>query len=258
MICSKLLALWPMVGSAIATNHPPGKRGLASNDGLDLSGFENAPLRGQSKVRWQYNWDSDIGDNKLSFAEYVPMLHSLRHGHEIVWNDRVDKWLRQGTGHLLAFNEPDRPLPQAAMSVGDAVDAWWRYMEPYAGRARLGAPAVSNGGWGWITKFLDECQGCHVDYIPVHWYNPDSLEHDFEGWINLICSLGRPVWVTEFKGLGGSSQDEIAFLQEAMTFLEGNPCVERYAYFGTANNDLSLLSNEDSHLSELGSHYASD
>ncbi|KAM3545431.1 hypothetical protein ARSEF1564_001593 [Beauveria bassiana] len=234
MIWFNLLALCPVIGAATATNHPPGKRGLASNDGLDLSGFENTPHGGQSKVRWQYNWDSDIGDNKISFAEYVPMLHSLRHGHKIVWNDR------------------------AAMSVDDAVDAWWRYMEPYAGRARLGAPAVSNDGWDWITKFLDECQGCHVDYIPVHWYNPNSLEHDFENWVNRICTLGRPVWVTEFKGQEGSSQDEIVFLQKAMAFLEGNPCVERYAYFGTANNDLSLLSNEHSHLSELGSHYASD
>lgn len=58
--------------------------------------------------------------------------------------------------------------------------------------------------------------------------------------------------------MGGSSQDELAFLQQAMAFLEGNGCVERYAYFGTANNDECLLSNEQSRLSELGRHYAVD
>lgn len=58
--------------------------------------------------------------------------------------------------------------------------------------------------------------------------------------------------------MGGSSQDELAFLQQAMSFLEGNRCVQRYAYFGTANNDKCLLSNEQSRLSELGHHYAVD
>lgn len=43
-----------------------------------------------------------------------------------------------------------------------------------------------------------------------------------------------------------------------MAFLEGNACVQRYAYFGTANNDKCLLSNEQSRLSELGHHYAVD
>lgn len=199
MVSYKLLALAaPIIGAAMPMSHPPGKRGLASNDGLDLSGFENTPAVGQSKVRWQYNWDSDIAGSKLSLAEYVPMLHSLHDGHEVVWADRVNKWLGQGTGHLLAFNEPEQRL-QAAMSVGEAVQAWWKYMEPYAGRARLGAPAVSNDGWGWITQFLNECQGCHIDFVPIHWYNPTWLEHDFETWVNRICSLGRPVWITEVR-----------------------------------------------------------
>lgn len=196
MVSSKLLALASIIGAAVA-ELPAGKRGLASNDGLNLQGFENVAFYGHSKVRWQYNWDSDIGDNKLTFAEYVPMLHSLHDNHQWVWRDRVNKWLGQGTRHLLGFNEPEQPWPQAAMSVGDAVNAWREFMEPYAGSARLGAPAVSNDGWDWINQFLNECQGCHIDFIPIHWYNPDSLEWDFENWVNRICSLGKPVWVTE-------------------------------------------------------------
>ncbi|KAJ3494304.1 hypothetical protein NLG97_g4170 [Lecanicillium saksenae] len=256
MVYSKLLAVVPIIGAAFA-EHPAGKRGLASNDGLDLRGFEDVAFYGRSKVRWQYNWDSDIGSNKISFAEYVPMLHSLHDGHQWVWRDRVDKWLNQGTGHLLGFNEPEQS-GQARMSVGEAVDAWREWMEPYAPRARLGAPAVSNDGWDWITQFLNQCQGCHIDFIPIHWYNPDSLEWDFENWVNRICSLGKPVWITEFKGLNGSNEDDLAFLKKAMDFLEGNGCVERYAYFGSANNDQSLLDPGVVHLSELGIHYAID
>ncbi|KAJ6785074.1 hypothetical protein PWT90_08528 [Aphanocladium album] len=277
MVFSKILAAAPIIGAALA-ELPAGKRGLASNDGLDLRGFENVAFYGQSKVRWQYNWDSDIGDNKISFAEYVPMLHSLHDGHQRVWRDRVNKWLDRGTGHLLGFNEPEQGGGQADMSVGDAVNAWREWMEPFAGRARLGAPAVSNDGWDWITQFLNQCQGCHIDFIPIHWYNPDSLEWDFENWVNRICGLGKPVWVTEvgfdapasmkkydianitqqFKGLNGSSEDDLAFLQRAMAFLEGNGCVERYAYFGSAWNDQSLLDPGVVHLSNLGIHYAID
>lgn len=58
--------------------------------------------------------------------------------------------------------------------------------------------------------------------------------------------------------MNGSSDDDLAFLQKAMAFLEGNGCVERYAYFGSANNDKSLLDDGVVHLSTLGIHYAID
>ncbi len=62
----------------------------------------------------------------------------------------------------------------------------------------------------------------------------------------------------QFKGNGGSAHDDLVFLQKAMAFLESNRCVERYAYFGTANNDKSLLSDQGNRLSEIGNHYAQD
>lgn len=201
MATFKLLAVAAITSMVHATNHPPGKRGLGIIDGLDLSGFESV---GPIKMGWQYNWDSDIGGNRLSSVEYVPMLHSLHDGHENVWADRVNKWLDRGTGHLLGFNEPEQPLPQAAMSVADAVHAWRTHMEPFAGRAKLGAPSVSNDGWDWITQFMDQCQGCHIDFIPIHWYNPFSLVHDFENWVNRICGLGKPVWITEMNFLSNT------------------------------------------------------
>ncbi|OAA60111.1 hypothetical protein ISF_06122 [Cordyceps fumosorosea ARSEF 2679] len=232
MVRLKLLwALVPFIANLAlaATDYPPGKRGLGSNDGLDLSGFERTPSLsgGPSKVLWQYNWDSDIaGHSKLSLAEYVPMLHSLRDGHDAVWAERVERWLARGTRHLLAFNEPDLAWPQAAMSVGDAVDAWRRHMEPFAPRRLRPGTLIQPGRAGARPEGLGR-SGVHPG-------------------------------LAGFKGVNGSPEEDIAFLQKAMAFLEGNACVERYAYFGTANNDQSLLSSEASHLSELGMHYAAD
>lgn len=170
-------------------NFPPGKRGLGSNDGIDLSGFEQIPAE-KSKVRWQYNWNSDISGNKIAAAEFVPML----------WSDRGDH-TGQGSRHLLGFNEPDLGS-QANMSPGYAAVAWRQWMNPYAGLARLGAPAVSNGGYNWLQQWLSVCSDCHFDFVPIHWYNPHDLEFDLEDWVNCVCRLtGKPVWVTEVRWL---------------------------------------------------------
>lgn len=192
MVSQTFLASVAAVLATASANR--GKRGLAYNDGIDISGFPN------SKVSWTYNWDSTTSAN-INYSEFIPMLWGTQSYHTNQWHDNVQHWLDRGTYRLLAFNEPDRP-DQANMSPGDAVNAWRQYMEPYKPRAWLGAPAVSNGGYDWIRQFLDQCQGCHVDFIPVHWYNDHSQPDDLINWMNKICSLanshGIPhIWLTE-------------------------------------------------------------
>lgn len=174
------------------------KRGLAYNDGIGIDQFGGEWNGHPSQVNWQYNWDSTT-NQKQSFAEFVPMLWGTQDYHTTQWFDNAWNWINnQGTGHLLAFNEPDH-AGQAAMSPGDAVNAWRQYMEPFHGFAQLGAPAVTNGGYDWLSQFLQQCSGCNIDFIPVHWYNDHTLEFDLENWVNSICTLGggRPVWITE-------------------------------------------------------------
>lgn len=197
MVSAKIVVLVPFVVTAYASsNWPAGKRGLASNDDVDLRGFENT-ISGHSKVRWQYNWDSNINNNKISFAEYVPMLWGDQSYHTNQWNSNVRKWTSKGSKHLLGFNEPERGY-QANMSPQHAADAWRRWMQPYAGNAKLGAPAVSNDGYSWLQQFMNACHDCHIDFVPIHWYNDHSIEFDLENWVNKICQLTKkPVWVTE-------------------------------------------------------------
>lgn len=43
----------------------------------------------------------------------------------------------------------------------------------------LGSPAVSNSGnpgegLDWLREFMDQCDGCNVDFICVHWYAAPS------------------------------------------------------------------------------------
>lgn len=62
------------------------------------------------------------------------------------------------------------------MPLADAVGAWLRYMEPAKNlkeKMYLGSPAVTNGGGNqglaYLRAFLDQCKGCNIDFICVHW-----------------------------------------------------------------------------------------
>ncbi|KAG8413400.1 hypothetical protein J3458_012969 [Metarhizium acridum] len=231
------------------------KRGLAANDGIPIKNFGGTFQGHKSHINWQYNWDSTTSQKQV-FAEFVPMLWGTQSYHTQQWRNNTRYWMQRGTKHLLGFNEPDRP-DQANLSPGAAVAAWKTYMEPFAGQVKLGAPAVSNGGYGWLSKFLNQCKGCHIDFIPVHWYNDHTLEFNLENWVKKICQLGkgRQVWITDFQGFGSPAQQG-DFLKKAMPFLDKNACVARYAYFGTAKNSQVLLQNRGPALSPLGILYA--
>lgn len=242
-----------LLGSAVADPWP--KRGLAANDDVPISQFGGSWNGHKSQVNWQYNWDSTT-NQKQSYAEYVPMLWGTQDYHTNQWSANANHWLSQGgSGHLLGFNEPDRP-DQAHLTVDQAVTAWKRYMEPFAGKAQLGAPAVSNGGLDWIKGFLGKCNGCHIDFVPVHWYNNADQIQDFKNWVNTICSISgsRQIWITEFQALG-SIDAQSAFLKQAIPFLDNKSCVYRYSYFGTADNSKVLLDNGGPKLSPLGVQY---
>ncbi|XWX02060.1 hypothetical protein V2A60_010092 [Cordyceps javanica] len=229
-----------LAGQAVAADPWP-KRGLAANDDVQVWQFGGSWLGHKSQVNWQYNWDSTTGQ-KQDFAEYVPMLWGTQSYHTQPWFDNAWHWLNVGgSGHLLAFNEPDRD-DQAHLSVGDAVGAWKQYMEPFAGHAQLGAPAVSAAGLNWLQDFLRQCNGCHIDFVPVHWYGGATYEHDFENYIN------------RFQGIGTIDQQS-DFLRKAIPFLDNNSCVYRYSYFGTADNSKVLLDNGGPKLSGLGVQY---
>lgn len=53
----------------------------------------------------------------------------------------------------------------------------------------------------------------------------------------------------------GTVDEQSAFLSQAIPWLDNNACVYRYAYFGTANNDLILVENGGPSLSPIGVQY---
>lgn len=114
-----------------------------------------------------YNWYSTT-TNKQNFTEYVPMLWGIRPELTGAWDGDASSWIAAGSEHLLAFNEPEN-AGQSNINPTAAADAYRKYMEPFAGKAQLGAPGVSNDGRDWMTKFLAQCSNCTIDFVPIHW-----------------------------------------------------------------------------------------
>lgn len=100
-----------------------------------------------------------------------------------------------------------------------AVAAYRKYIMPFAGRAALGAPAVTNGPGGlpWLREFLRLCAGCQIDFVPVHWYDAWDNDAYFRDYISAAhdAAGGRQIWITEFNARGTIDQ-QAAFLRKVM------------------------------------------
>lgn len=99
------------------------------------------------------------------------------------------------------FNEPDISS-QANISPQEAVAAWKTHMQPFAGKAKLCSPAVSNGpnGQPWLDQFMKLCNGCTVDCIAFHIYDSATNIAYFKQYITEMGTrYGKPTWVTEVR-----------------------------------------------------------
>ncbi|THV74823.1 hypothetical protein D6C78_08155 [Aureobasidium pullulans] len=229
-----------------------GKRGLAYNTASLLTCFEN-----NNHITWGYNWDSDSAGLSSSF-NYVPLLWGTTNGHTEVWNQRATSAIASGSTHLMSFNEPDMTA-QANMSPEDAASAFKTYMMPFAGQAKLGAPAVTNGGGSmglnWLSAFLEACDGCQIDFVSIHWYDSASNTAYFKEHVQNATTVagGKPVWVTEFAPTGASDSQVATFLEDVMPWMDSQDFVERYSYFMAS--DGALISGTEP--STFGQTYAS-
>jgi len=121
-----------------------GKRGLAYSNPPTLIKYFN---KHGSKVTWAYDWDSHLDPNFPSYLEFVPMLWGNDSGHTAVWNKNVNAAIKKGTNNILTFNEPDMcGGGQSCITPQAAVASWRTFVEPFAGKVKLGAPAVTEVG----------------------------------------------------------------------------------------------------------------
>ncbi|KUJ17801.1 uncharacterized protein LY89DRAFT_645461 [Mollisia scopiformis] len=250
-----LLFLTAFTAPAIA---PWPKRGLPSNNPPNSIQNWNGP---GSQVNWAYSWDSYMDPAFPRFLEFIPMLWGDGSLHTNSWVNNVNNALARGSGHIMGFNEPDAcGEGQSCIGPDDAATAYRKWIMPFAGRAALGAPAISNAASGlvWLRNFLGACSGCQIDFVPIHWYDSAT---NFEYFYNYMeeahqTSGGRQIWITEFSG-AGTLQQQITFLQTVIPWLDAQPYIYRYSWFWCdASYTGGSLADGNGNPTELGGVYA--
>jgi len=192
------------------------KRGIPFADGGVSSLFSN-------KISWGYNWESRPSAGFSSNMMYIPMLWGVKDQSKLArWNSDAQAAIAKGADAVLGYNEPDHG-EQASTDAATAAATWKQYMEPLKCQARLGAPAVTNGGapmgMTWLKGFLAACSDCTIDFVPIHWYDSATNIQYFKNYVTDAYKIGgnRPIWITEF-GANGSDQEVAAFFQEVCFF----------------------------------------
>ncbi|KAH6702829.1 hypothetical protein BKA61DRAFT_494754 [Leptodontidium sp. MPI-SDFR-AT-0119] len=212
-----------------------------------------------AQVSWAYNWDSTMPAFFPKNLEYIPMLWSNEGSHTGQWFANANAAIARGSYHLLSFNEPDRCANGGScMSAKDAANAYRTYMNPFAGRVYLGAPAVTNGpsGMKWLKEFLGLCTGCRIDFIPIHWYDSATNVAYFKNYIADAHGIaGHDLWITEFNGSGKSSEKE-SFLRTVIPWLDSQSYIQRYSwYWCDAKSTLGAIVDKKGNPTSLGKVY---
>lgn len=182
------------------------------------------------------------------------MLWGLPSGADPGWTAAVQT---AGTKNILGFNEPDLG-EQANVAPAPAAVSYETYMQPFAGTVKIGMPAVlwnrgPPAGMTWDSAFLGNCTGCELDFAPIHWYQ-NCVSDWFIGNVTQAWTvLQKPIWITEYQCYG-TDAEQAAFLQTVIPWLDAQPYVARYAYFGVFPN--YLLNADGTGLSLAGQAYA--
>ena len=132
------------------------------------------------------------------------------------------------------------------MDPQTAAENHIKYLNPLSDSgSRIGSPAITNGastsplmGINWLNEFFTACGGqCKVDFVAFHWYDSSTHFDSFESHVTDVIRAANSnnidkVWLTEFGTTDGNSPD---FIQKAISLLDNNSAVEKYAYFMVDN-----------------------
>jgi hypothetical protein len=249
-----------------------GKRGVAWFNSKSCS-----DLKLMKGVSWIYNWAT------LPDASIVPCMREL--GIEFIpmqWGGGVgdlNLTIWGGGGHFLGFNEPNFKS-QSNVSPQEAAKEWPAITAIANERKlRIGSPSAAACGpnpetecygkvWTpvpWFDDFFAACTNCKIDFLTTHIYTCDINE--LKTFIGSLKKYNKPIWLTEFAcpASGQSIDVELNFAKEALAYLDSEPQIERYAWFGIRIDpddgwlgpQVNLIGTTGCALTELGKLYTS-
>lgn len=210
-------------------------------------------------VGWFYDWN--IGTDSSPDLEYVPIAQ------KIGWPNLDQNWEKRGSVHLLGFNEPDRK-DQSNLTVDQAIKAWPSLL---VSGLRVGSPAVSDGGLGWLYEFMEKADAgnLRVDFVAVHYYRATADPGDAKGAADQLYRFlkgihdrtKRPLWVTEWNNGANwttppdpNDKQQKAAIAAMIKMMDETPFVERYAVYNWVEA-CRELSRKDGSLTPAGEVY---
>ena len=252
----------------------PGKRGACltmRDEGRKGSWVENIPRLISLDPYWSYSW----GNNKVaahpSNVEFVPMLWGAK---QDVASTVTRIIAEQSPKRILGFNEPDKQ-EQSNIPVERAVQEWTGGFIPSVEGTgvSLVSPSPAAPAGTWMQSFMDAPGvGDSIDWVGVHWYSHPNFTNFKQRMEEYHAAYGnRPLLITEFavadwnaQSAGGnrhSPETVLAFMKQALPWLEATPWIAGYAWFSFAPDFIpgapSALFTEDGSLTTLGQYYAS-
>jgi len=227
-----------------------------------------ALVGGGYKTSWIYTWSPwNTKQGDAAHIELVPMLWGGG-AHIADFMNAQNDGVFNSVSHILGFNEPDQG-GQANLDPNTAAGLWKQYLQPLSGKGkRLGAPATASNAAGkaWLQRFFSACSGCTIDFIPLHWYG--SNHDSFTSYVtDMHNTFGRNVWITEWACVPYDPQpcDQGSvnnLMNSTVSWLDSQPWVERYAWFGAMRNlggvpaTNALLTSDGQSHTALGLQYA--
>ncbi|MBN2684565.1 MAG: hypothetical protein JXR40_04755 [Pontiellaceae bacterium] len=193
-------------------------------------------------AQWYYNWNvtsqpanSDYEYVAIKQQRWWPGLPDLNAAEYL------------GVNHVSGYNEPNNPVEDAYTSLnnGDVATAVGAWGELERTGLRIGAPAVTDGGYSWIVDFIQQAEaaGRRLDYIPIHYYrssnnNPTDAANALRSFLKAVYDVAhKPIWVTEFNnganwtGNAPTFEQNHACIEAMVNMMDETPWVERYSVY---------------------------
>ena len=239
-------------------NYTGPKRGIVYTGNANISPFTESDAIG-----WAYNWGSSSMNLAINL-NFVPMLWGPNASLVNTFASNAVSALKGKTDSLMAMDEPDQRIETGGsnLSPGDAVKLYKEKMVPFAGAAKLGAPAVSNAntsypltGVQWLRQFFGNCTlpSCVVNFVPFHWggfENGTAAEQAlaFQQYVAAFIEEMRQAsgvnefWITQFSASpSDDARLQAKFMGIVLPWLDSDPAaaqISRYSYFMVGNGML--------------------
>ncbi len=252
-ILARALLAAAVLMAATAVCAQMAKRGLA----LSARAEHHDEIACLGRGLWYYGWSltpSIVGEDAL----FVPMVR----GEEDLQTMRQNPPVRP-FDVLLLFNEPNMPKSASLSATPDQLAQYTAEMAPHA--KFLVGPTPGRAFRPWFAQYMTTSEAKNdLGAIAIHWYGPPDFAI-FRAYIQAAESAyHKPIWLTEFAVKDAqrtfTQADSVRFLDQALPFLDSDPMIQRYAWFGTGGQHgpteiPSVFIGDDGRLSIVGQRY---